>query len=180
MVVHANLYRISIGFAMMYFGGVRSFRCIISRSQSSLRKPFSLNLAATDSSDQTADSQESFIFGSNPLNFADLGIHPDLSTALSNSGKVTATAIQAKTYQKVLDGIDVIIAAETGSGKTLSYSLPLLQLCMEKKARSRYPRAVILVPNKELCRQVLSMTSAIAAELKTLDHHVTVGEHSIL
>ena len=84
--------------------------------------------------------------------FDALGIAPDLAGALAEKGITEAFPIQALTIADALAGRDVCGKAKTGSGKTLAFGLPVLQLV--KTAESRQPRALILVPTRELATQV--------------------------
>lgn len=127
------------------------------------------------------ENNDSFLFGDNPTKFCDLGLSTELASALQSCGKSIATSVQVKTFQKILDGDDVVIAAETGSGKTLAYLLPLIEKCLSSEEISLlYPRAIVLVPNKELCRQVLSMGKVISTELELLGRRLIIGEVSPL
>jgi superfamily II DNA/RNA helicase len=84
--------------------------------------------------------------------FDALGVAPDLVAALAARGITTAFAIQELTIADALAGRDVCGKAKTGSGKTLAFGLPVLQAV--KKAEARRPRALILVPTRELATQV--------------------------
>ena len=84
--------------------------------------------------------------------FDALGVAPDLVSALAERGITSAFAIQELTIADALAGRDVCGKAKTGSGKTLAFGLPVLQTV--KKAESRQPRALILVPTRELATQV--------------------------
>ena len=84
--------------------------------------------------------------------FDALGVAPDLAGALAEKGITEAFPIQALTIADALAGRDVCGKAKTGSGKTLAFGLPVLQLV--KTAESRQPRALILVPTRELATQV--------------------------
>ena len=126
-----------------------------------------------------AMDRDSFLFG--PLDtrktFRDCGIHEDLCAALENCGKPTATLIQAKSIETILSGKDVVIGAETGSGKTFSYLLPMIDACIKNKESRNsphYPPVIIMVPNKELVMQVESVAEEIISALdKTGDHGIT-------
>ncbi len=84
--------------------------------------------------------------------FADLGVDSDLCAALAERGINEPFAIQNLTIADALAGRDVCGKAKTGSGKTLAFGLPLVQLV--KPANDRKPRALILVPTRELALQV--------------------------
>ena len=84
--------------------------------------------------------------------FADLGVSPDLTAALESRGITSPFAVQELTIADALAGRDVCGKAKTGSGKTLAFGLPLLERV--KGAEPRRPRALILVPTRELATQV--------------------------
>ncbi|QYJ79970.1 DEAD/DEAH box helicase [Shewanella acanthi] len=105
--------------------------------------------------------------------FADLGIIAPLSNRLSELGYLTSTPVQAATLPAVLSGKDVLAGANTGSGKTAAFAVPLLQLLLESKTVDKsgaYVRALVLVPTRELAQQVadsfLSYSSHLNGQLK--------------
>ncbi|MEO6628189.1 MAG: DEAD/DEAH box helicase [Aquihabitans sp.] len=87
-----------------------------------------------------------------PTTFDALGVAPDLVAALAERGITEAFPIQELTIADALAGRDVCGKAKTGSGKTLAFGLPVLQNV--KTAEPRQPRALILVPTRELATQV--------------------------
>mmetsp|Transcript_46351 Transcript_46351/g.110142 ORF Transcript_46351/g.110142 Transcript_46351/m.110142 type:complete len:589 (+) Transcript_46351:171-1937(+) len=98
------------------------------------------------------------IWADKSVSFADLGLQEDLTTALSALGFSRPTQIQASAIPKILSGRDVIMGAETGSGKTLSYLLPIIERVLgERTTWDGRPEAIILVPNQELALQVVSV-----------------------
>ena len=91
--------------------------------------------------------------------FAELGLAPDLLRAVTESGYTTPTPIQAQAIPVVLAGKDVMGGAQTGTGKTAAFALPILQKLMPLSNASpspaRHPvRALILTPTRELAVQV--------------------------
>ncbi|HLI55145.1 MAG TPA: DEAD/DEAH box helicase [Acidimicrobiales bacterium] len=95
--------------------------------------------------------------------FADLGIEEELSGALRSLGISAPFPVQALTIPDALAGRDVCGKAKTGSGKTLAFGLPLLQRLEPSAERGRSPRAVVLVPTRELARQVADVLEPLAA-----------------
>ena len=93
--------------------------------------------------------------------FDALGVAPDICDALAAEGKTEAFPIQALTIADALAGRDVCGKAKTGSGKTLAFGLPVLQSV--KPAESGRPRAIILVPTRELATQVRDELAPIGA-----------------
>ena len=88
--------------------------------------------------------------------FAELGIPSALTAALTARGITIPRPIQARTLPDALAGRDVLGRAETGSGKTLAFGLPLLVRTASARTRrlARRPRALVLVPTRELADQV--------------------------
>lgn len=86
--------------------------------------------------------------------FTDLGLGDALLSALDSVGYKHPTPIQAQAIPIVLMGRDVIGVAQTGTGKTASFTLPLLEILKTGKAKSRMPRALILAPTRELAAQI--------------------------
>lgn len=89
------------------------------------------------------------------MSFKSLGLSEDLVKAVSAQGYDTPTPIQEKSIPPVLEGKDVLASAQTGTGKTAGFTLPLLQLLSKTPpARNRPVRALILTPTRELAAQV--------------------------
>ncbi|MFE3240193.1 DEAD/DEAH box helicase [Kitasatospora indigofera] len=90
------------------------------------------------------------------VTFADLGLHDDVVRALAKRGVTTPFPIQAATIPDALAGKDVLGRGRTGSGKTLSFGLPLLTRIAgaEGRTKPKHPRGLILVPTRELAMQV--------------------------
>jgi superfamily II DNA/RNA helicase len=93
--------------------------------------------------------------------FDALGVDPDLCAALAEQGKTHAFAIQELTIADAVAGRDVCGKAKTGSGKTLAFGLPVLQVV--KPAEPSRPRAIILVPTRELATQVRDELAPLGA-----------------
>ncbi|SIQ29370.1 ATP-dependent RNA helicase RhlE [Rhizobium sp. RU20A] len=94
--------------------------------------------------------------------FSDLGLSPQLLSMLATAGYETPTPIQEKAIPIVLEGRDVIGLAQTGTGKTAAFGLPMIQnlTAENRRADPRNVRALVLAPTRELVNQ-------IAANLKT-------------
>ncbi|MEE4278327.1 MAG: DEAD/DEAH box helicase [Halieaceae bacterium] len=101
------------------------------------------------------------------MTFDDLGLAPDLVRATADQGYTTPTPIQAQAVPLVLDGRDVLAAAQTGTGKTGAFALPLLQrLAFVGKPRPKQVRALVLTPTRELALQVHESARAYAKYLE--------------
>ncbi|GLY67112.1 DEAD/DEAH box helicase [Amycolatopsis taiwanensis] len=94
--------------------------------------------------------------------FADFGLPEPLSRALRDSGIDMPFPIQSATLPDALAGRDILGRAQTGSGKTLAFGLPLLARLGGGKARSKRPRALVLVPTRELAMQVADSLTPLA------------------
>ena len=89
------------------------------------------------------------------MSFAALGLSAPLLRAIAELGYETPTAVQQEAIPAILRGGDVWASAQTGSGKTAAFALPLLQHLSEKKGRDgRFARSLILVPTRELAAQI--------------------------
>jgi superfamily II DNA/RNA helicase len=88
------------------------------------------------------------------MTFDDLGLGSEVLQAVTESGYSTPTAIQEKAIPYVLMGRDILGCAQTGTGKTASFTLPMIDILAEGRAKARMPRSVILAPTRELASQV--------------------------
>jgi len=86
------------------------------------------------------------------MSFAELGLAPGLLRAVADKGYDTPTAIQTRAIPAMLEGRDVLASAQTGTGKTAGFVLPLLQKLAAPHGRA--PRALVLTPTRELAAQV--------------------------
>ncbi|WP_324807122.1 DEAD/DEAH box helicase [Sphingomonas sp. LY29] len=86
--------------------------------------------------------------------FADLGLSDQLLRAITDSGYDEPTPIQKGAIPPVLMGRDMIGIAQTGTGKTASFVLPMIDILSEGRSRARMPRSLILEPTRELAAQV--------------------------
>jgi superfamily II DNA/RNA helicase len=123
---------------------------------------------------------ENVVFGER-IPFSELGLDEALVSRLKERGKEISTDIQAMTIPAILEGGDVVIGSETGGGKTLAYLVPVLERILRGKSQgeeeaerpswgpdiydevpaSAVPRCVVLVPNRQLCEQVINMAGDV-------------------
>ncbi|RFB01575.1 DEAD/DEAH box helicase [Parvularcula marina] len=89
-----------------------------------------------------------------PVTFDDLGLEPSLLSAVKDAGYTSPTPIQAAAIPEALKGRDVLGIAQTGTGKTASFVLPVIHRLSKGRARARMPRSLILAPTRELAAQV--------------------------
>ena len=85
--------------------------------------------------------------------FSDLGLSPDLLRAVADKGYDAPSPIQLQAIPAVLEGRDVLAGAQTGTGKTAGFVLPILER-LARTGRQRAPRALVLAPTRELAAQV--------------------------
>lgn len=86
--------------------------------------------------------------------FSQLGLSPTTLQAVADTGYTTATPIQAAAIPIALAGRDVLGIAQTGTGKTAAFTLPLVERLQSGRAKSRMPRALVIAPTRELADQV--------------------------
>jgi ATP-dependent RNA helicase RhlE len=97
--------------------------------------------------------------------FTTLGLIPELTRALADRGYTAPTPVQARVIPEILNGRDVLAGAQTGTGKTAGFTLPILQR-LHGAASSKAPRALILVPTRELATQVNESISSYGKYLR--------------
>src|ERR671913_2495579 len=88
------------------------------------------------------------------MSFADLGLSDELLRAVADSGYGEPTPIQQGVIPSVLMGRDLVGIAQTGTGKTAGFVLPMIDILSEGRSRARMPRSLILEPTRELAAQV--------------------------
>lgn len=102
-------------------------------------------------------AKEEITLSNNEITFASLNLAQPLMRAIADAGYTTPTPVQAQAIPLVLAGGDLLVGAQTGTGKTAGFTLPILHLLAEKPAansRSGRPRCLILTPTRELAAQV--------------------------
>ena len=98
--------------------------------------------------------------------FSDLALDPRVLQAISEAGYETPTPIQAEAIPEALKGRDVLGIAQTGTGKTASFTLPMITLLGQGRARARMPRSLVLAPTRELAAQVAENFDVYAKHTK--------------
>ncbi|MXY24106.1 MAG: DEAD/DEAH box helicase [Acidobacteria bacterium] len=99
------------------------------------------------------------------MHFADLGLHPELLRAVDRAGYKTSTPIQARAIPAVLQGHDLIACAQTGTGKTAAFLLPILQRLADRSPGSS-PRALVITPTRELAAQIAEAARQYGRDLR--------------
>ncbi|MCC0077828.1 MAG: DEAD/DEAH box helicase [Rhodobacter sp.] len=98
--------------------------------------------------------------------FSDLKLDPKVLKAVAEAGYETPTPIQAQAIPFALEGRDVLGIAQTGTGKTASFTLPLITRLSRGRARARMPRSLVLAPTRELAAQVAENFDTYAKHTK--------------
>ena len=88
------------------------------------------------------------------IKFTDLELDSNVLSAILDAGYETPTPIQAQAIPEALKGRDILGIAQTGTGKTASFTLPLITMLAKGRARARMPRSLVLAPTRELAAQV--------------------------
>ena len=88
------------------------------------------------------------------MGFDQLGLGPDVLRAIEEVGYETPTPIQQQSIPAALTGRDILGCAQTGTGKTASFVLPMIEILSSGRARARMPRSLILTPTRELAMQI--------------------------
>ena len=86
--------------------------------------------------------------------FSELGLSPHTLQAIADSGYTTATPIQAEAIPVALTGQDVLGIAQTGTGKTAAFTLPMIERLASGRSKARMPRSLVVAPTRELADQV--------------------------
>jgi len=98
--------------------------------------------------------------------FSDLNLDPKVLKAVAEAGYETPTPIQAGAIPPALEGRDVLGIAQTGTGKTASFTLPMITMLKRGRARARMPRSLVLCPTRELAAQVAENFEVYAKHTK--------------
>ena len=106
--------------------------------------------------------------------FENLGLGPDILKAIADAGYTDPTPIQAQAIPIVLQGRDILGCAQTGTGKTASFTLPMIQTLSSGRARARMPRSLVLTPTRELAAQI-SQNFATYAKYHKLTMALLIG-----
>ncbi|WP_332024455.1 DEAD/DEAH box helicase [Kaistella sp.] len=100
------------------------------------------------------------------MNFTDLQLIDPIAKALQEEGYTQPTPIQAKAIPSILQGRDLLGTAQTGTGKTAAFAIPILQSLTEKNIRNNQIKALILTPTRELAIQIEESFNAYGRHLK--------------
>ena len=104
------------------------------------------------------------------MSFQNLGLAPALLRALTEQGYTEPTPIQSAAIPPALEGRDLLAGAQTGTGKTAAFALPLLDrlyVSARQPTQAKAPRALILTPTRELAAQIQDSVRAYGKHLPT-------------
>jgi superfamily II DNA/RNA helicase len=116
--------------------------------------------------DKTTEIEEIAADAAVEVSFADLNLHSKILKALSDIGYEKPTPIQAKAIPSAITGRDVLGIAQTGTGKTGAFTLPVMHNLANGRARARMPRCLIICPTRELAAQVAENVELYGKYLK--------------
>ena len=112
------------------------------------------------------------------MKFTDLGLSPEVLKAVEEAGYTEPTPIQEKAIPYVFMGRDLLGCAQTGTGKTASFTLPMIDILASGRARARMPRSLILEPTRELAAQVAE-SFEVYGKYNALSKALLIGGSSI-
>lgn len=127
---------------------------------------------------QTINSNPTIHANANPIDcisFADLALSKQLLKALNHSGYDAPTPIQAQAIPPALAGKDLLLSAQTGSGKTAAFVLPVLDTIIRNQSKKSQVHTVILTPTRELANQVSDSVRRYSSQMKDVFSVPLVG-----
>ncbi|XP_075079023.1 DEAD-box ATP-dependent RNA helicase 20 isoform X2 [Nicotiana tabacum] len=113
--------------------------------------------------------------------FPDMCLHPSIMKDIEKHGYTAPTSIQAQSMPVALSGRDLLGCAETGSGKTAAFSIPMIQHCLAQQPLQRGdgPLALVLAPTRELAQQIEQEVTAFSLSLDSFKTAIVVGGTNI-
>ena len=108
------------------------------------------------------------------MGFSELGLSPEVLRAIEDAGYTKPTPIQQQAIPYALMGRDVLGCAQTGTGKTASFTWPMIETLSTGRARARMPRSLILTPTRELATQIAEHFDVYGKYVK-LSHALLIG-----
>src|SRR3954451_22742702 len=98
--------------------------------------------------------------------FSDLGLSPEVLKAVADAGYTTPTPIQEQAIPIALQGRDILGIAQTGTGKTAGFTLPMIDKLASGRSKARMPRSLVMEPTRELADQVAAAFEKYAKQHK--------------
>ena len=114
------------------------------------------------------------------MNFETFNFHPSIMAGVHELGYTIPTPIQIKAIPPIMKGCDVIGLAQTGTGKTASFTLPMIDILSRGRAKARMPRSLILEPTRELAAQVAESFEVYGKQHKLTKALLIGGERDTL
>jgi superfamily II DNA/RNA helicase len=111
------------------------------------------------------------------MSFSDLGLSAEILRGVADAGYTEPTPIQFQAIPYILMGRDVLGCAQTGTGKTASFTLPMIDILASGRARARMPRSLIIEPTRELAAQVAENFDVYGKHVR-LTHALLIGGES--
>ena len=111
------------------------------------------------------------------MKFKDLGLCKEILSSINNIGYKEPTEIQKKAIPNILIGRDILGCAQTGTGKTGSFIMPLIEILNSGKSKSRMPRSLVLAPTRELAMQVSEEFNKINQYLNQSIIHILISNN---
>ena len=112
------------------------------------------------------------------MKFDQLGLSPELLQSVTETGYTEPTPIQIKAIPIALQGRDILASAQTGTGKTAAFTLPMIDILAGGRAKARMPRSLIVTPTRELAMQIAE-NFEIYGKHHRLSHALLIGGVSI-
>ena len=112
------------------------------------------------------------------MNFQDLGLSDEVLRAVEEAGYSEPTPIQAQAIPVVFMGRDILGCAQTGTGKTAGFTLPMIDILAAGRAKARMPRSLILEPTRELAAQVAESFD-VYGKYHKLNKALLIGGHTM-
>ncbi|MBP2280954.1 superfamily II DNA/RNA helicase [Psychrobacter sp. PL15] len=122
----------------------------------------------TDTTQNTSTDTQAATTDANEVSFTDLNIAKPILSALERSGYTNPTPIQAQAIPFALAGRDLLLSAQTGSGKTAAFVIPLLDRLSRATSFDKYTKALILTPTRELAQQVHDSVRTYSKDMRGL------------
>jgi superfamily II DNA/RNA helicase len=100
------------------------------------------------------------------MNFNDFALRPEILQAVADAGYTAPTPIQERAIPAILTGADLLGIAQTGTGKTAAFVLPMIERLASGQSKARMPRSLILSPTRELATQTAAYFETYGKHLK--------------
>jgi superfamily II DNA/RNA helicase len=113
------------------------------------------------------------------MSFDQLGLRAELLKAIKSKGYTSPTPVQTMAIPVILEGQDILARAQTGTGKTDAFALPIVEILSREKGKERHPRALVLTPTRELALQLGESINAYARRVSLVSRNEKVHLNAI-